>query len=125
MSYCRFSSDDWSCDIYAYADVSGGYTVHVAANRYVGVPKIDPLPQDFTDEQFDKWFKGNQMQLDFLETAEQVRIGLPDDGKTYNYPDLRDFLNALLAFQQIGYHVPQDVIDAVEEEWFASDDIPF
>ena len=26
MSYCRFSTDDFACDVYAYADVSGGFT---------------------------------------------------------------------------------------------------
>lgn len=31
MSYCRFSSEDYQCDVYAYADVAGGYTIHVAA----------------------------------------------------------------------------------------------
>ena len=29
MSYCRWSSDNFQCDVYCYADVSGGYTTHV------------------------------------------------------------------------------------------------
>lgn len=29
MSYCRWSSDNFKCDVYVYADVSGGWTTHV------------------------------------------------------------------------------------------------
>src|ERR1044071_191187 len=43
MSYCRFSSLNWSCDVYAYADVAGGYTIHVARSRRVGDIPADPF----------------------------------------------------------------------------------
>lgn len=33
MSYCRWSSDFGECDVYVYADVSGGWTTHVAGRR--------------------------------------------------------------------------------------------
>lgn len=33
MSYCRWSSDNYQCDIYAYRHVCGGYQVHVAGRR--------------------------------------------------------------------------------------------
>jgi hypothetical protein len=33
MSYCRWSSDHFECDVYVYADVSGGWTTHVAGRR--------------------------------------------------------------------------------------------
>lgn len=33
MSYCRFSSDGFNCDVYVYEDCAGGWTTHVAANR--------------------------------------------------------------------------------------------
>lgn len=36
MSYCRWSSMDYQCDLYIYDDVSGGLTVHVAAGRLAG-----------------------------------------------------------------------------------------
>lgn len=33
MSYCRWSSDFFECDVYVYEDVAGGYTCHVAGRR--------------------------------------------------------------------------------------------
>ena len=35
MSYCRWSSDDFQCDVYVYESVAGGFVTHVAANRVV------------------------------------------------------------------------------------------
>ena len=43
MSYCRWSSDNWKCDLYCYEDVSGGITTHVAGNRIVGDIPEAPL----------------------------------------------------------------------------------
>lgn len=41
MSYCRFSSDDYQCDVYVYQDGNGGWTTHVAGSRYLFK---EPLP---------------------------------------------------------------------------------
>lgn len=40
MSYCRWSSMNWRCDVYTYADMGGTWTTHVAARRRV----IQPIP---------------------------------------------------------------------------------
>ena len=40
MSYCRWSTDSFDCDIYAYQHTDGGYRVHVSRNRLV-----KPLPK--------------------------------------------------------------------------------
>ena len=34
MSYCRFSDDRQTCDVYAYQDIEMNYTVHIAENRF-------------------------------------------------------------------------------------------
>jgi hypothetical protein len=33
VSYCRWSSDHFECDVYTYANVSGAWTTHVAGRR--------------------------------------------------------------------------------------------
>jgi hypothetical protein len=33
MSYCRWSSEHFECDVYVYANVSGAWTTHVAGRR--------------------------------------------------------------------------------------------
>ena len=41
MSYCRFSSMNGRCEVYAYEDMDGGVTVHVARNKLRGFLPID------------------------------------------------------------------------------------
>lgn len=112
MSYCRFSSDDWSCDVYCYEDINGGYTTHVATSKAVGVPKNLHCPA--TD--FDAFIKSHQEQLQFLETAERRDIGLPFDGQSFNDRDLEGFLETLTMLKKSGYNVPDYVIETVKEE---------
>lgn len=40
MSYCRWSSMNWMCDVYVYEDVDGGWATHVAGRRRA----IPPIP---------------------------------------------------------------------------------
>lgn len=41
MSYCRWSSMDFKCDLYIY-EAEDGIAIHVASNRVIGdVPAID------------------------------------------------------------------------------------
>ena len=46
MSYCRWSSDGGQCDVHCYADVSGGFTTHVAANKATNPLLPIGLPHD-------------------------------------------------------------------------------
>lgn len=56
MSYCRWSSDDFECDLYCYADVRGGYTTHVAGRdkkgKDIGLPHDNATFNDDTLEEF-------------------------------------------------------------------------
>lgn len=36
MSFCRFSTNGFRCDLYVYEDARGGVTIHVAGRRKVG-----------------------------------------------------------------------------------------
>lgn len=54
MSYCRWSSlceDGQESDVYAYEDVRGGYTVHVAGRKPGPDGWVD-LPPPFANETF-------------------------------------------------------------------------
>ena len=67
MSYCRFSSEDFSCDVYVYDDAMGGTTVHVAGNRYVGdVPKADYL---FSKKTMSQYSAALKIQRDWIHKA--------------------------------------------------------
>lgn len=112
MSYCRWSSDDFSCDLYCYEDVSGGWTTHVAGNRVVGnIPHIDwPMT---SSEDFARQYKA---QMDFLKTAERKPIGLAYDGQTFNDETLEDFRARIVMLREAGYSCPEYVLKRIDEE---------
>jgi hypothetical protein len=114
MSFCRWSSNDFDCDIYSYWDASqGGITTHIAGRRVIGeIPKVpDLLKSPIKD-----FVKAHRKQMKFLETCEREEIKLPFAGETFNDPDLKFFLKRLLELKEIGYHIPEDVIETVREE---------
>lgn len=117
MSYCRWSSDNWRCELYCYEDASGGFTTHVASNKVVGdVPKEDWegfITKRVTVEEF---VAQNKAQMDWLGTAERTPIGLPHDGASFNDPDLESFLLRLLSLREVGYKFPDYVIEDVRAE---------
>ena len=120
MSYCRWSSNNWDCDLYCYADVSGGYTTHVAENRIVGeVPKEPPITQGMTDAEWAEYFKAHRAQMDWLKTAKHKHIGLPYDGQSFNDDTLAEFLDRVVWLRDTGYHVPEYVIQDIREEMAA------
>jgi len=108
MSYCRFSHNDHQCDVYAYEDVNGGITVHVAGKRYVFK---SPLPAPALPADSVAWFERHELVSEMLKQATMVSIDLPYAGKTrdgMSYEDAAAFLQEL---RQLGYRVPQYAID--------------
>lgn len=113
MSYCRFSSDDFQSDVYAYADVNGGYTVWLAARRLVG--KLTPLPE-LTKGNIEEYMRAVEVQRGELETMDKGPVNLPYAGERINYVTLEDFLDGMLYLRKLGYHVPNEAIDRIREE---------
>ena len=112
MSYCRWSSDNWNCDLYCYADCSGGFTTWIAEMRHKNVPKL-PAFGSVPDNEY---WKLHDEQMYFLDTAELKPIGLKYDGERFNDPDLVSFLNRVLHLRKVGYNVPEYVIDRIKKE---------
>lgn len=118
MSYCRWSSDDFGCDVYVYEDCGGGWTTHVARMRVVGeVPKIGQLG----DVPVAEFMTAHKAQMAFLETAERAPIGLVCDGESFNDDTPGACAERLDMLLGLGYHVPQYAIDALREEQAAQD----
>lgn len=115
MSYCRWSSDNWRCDLYCYEDVSGGITTHIAENRIVGdIPKAPlSLIMEGKNEEF---LEAHRKQMAFLETAKRESIGLPYDGETFNDPDYASFFTRLIELREVGYNFPDYVLEQVRDD---------
>ncbi len=113
MSYCRWSSDNWQCDLYCYEDCYGGITTYMASNRIVG--DIPEVPDILTTEP-EVFVKAYKKQLNWLEKAEREPIGLPYDGQRFNDRTYKSFLERLLHLRETGYNFPDYVIERVKEQ---------
>jgi hypothetical protein len=113
MSYCRFSSDDYQCDVYCYADVCGGFRTHVASVRFVLSGKLPP-PVDKSD--ITAWLARHRAVTVLVKDCERVDIGLPYDGEVFNDDTAQEAADRLEMLKSTGYNVPQYAIDALRDE---------
>lgn len=93
MAYCRWSTDLGRCDIYAYADVAGGYTVHVAKRK-----RAD---------------RANAICRD-LAKLPPVGIDAPSAGKSFNVPTLEELKKLLLSLRAEGLRFPDYVLEDID-----------
>ena len=126
MSYCRWSSDDFQCDVYVYGDVYGGWCTHVAGNRPVFKTALpEPVtwnPDD--DASMRAYFERHQVVTGMIRDATRVPIGLPHDGATFDDPTPGACADTLQMLRASGYQVPQYAIDELREEADAARVIP-
>lgn len=114
MSYCRFSDDDYQCDVYCYEDVLGGFTTHVAGSRPVINTWLPPKVAYADDPQ--AWLQRHWMLQSAIEHAERQPIGLLFDGETFNDPDADSAADRLQWLWEMGYNVPRRAIEALRNE---------
>lgn len=115
MSYCRWSTDNFQCDLYCYESVHDCWTTHIAENRVI-LPKDFPPAPMLSDDNVEEYLAHNRALYKVLGNAERVSIGKAYDGETIDSPDLESFLETLLMLRKEGYNFPDYVIEAVKEE---------
>lgn len=115
MSYCRWSDEDYQCDVYCYASVSGYYVTHVASNRLVLDVQLPPAVP-ITAETLGKVSERRGAVMEWLESAESRPIGLPHDGETFQDADADEAADTLQKLKDAGYNVPQYAIDSLRAE---------
>ena len=114
MSYCRWSSMNWMCDVYCYEDAGGGWTTHVAGSKRLREPMPGEL--DILTVSPEAWFEAHTKTMDDLKTIELAPIGLAYDGKTFNDPTLEEFRDRLLMLREAKYNIPDHVFGDIENE---------
>lgn len=106
MSYCRWSSDFFECDVYVYANVSGMWTTHVAGRRFkhkvpdelkaAYPPHSDP---DWVDkymqceaavEAWRQTFEHDEHEVNYLQKDGTTRPGVWRTPKDSEYLDLSE-----------------------------------
>jgi hypothetical protein len=118
MSYCRFSSDDHTCDVYVYFGASG-WTTHLAGVCLVWeVPLPPPIEyrsvNDFTD-----WLTRRQAISQLLEDPTTHRFEqLPsfNDSNVFHHDTAAECADHLEQLRAAGFNVPQFAVDALREE---------
>jgi hypothetical protein len=109
MSYCRWSSNNYTCDVYVFLG-GDGWTIHVAQARY----KFEtPLPPtlNILEVGGNEWLAREKERHRILDQTETVKIGLPYDGCTLIAATAGECAQQLEQLLAAGYVVPQDVID--------------
>ena len=109
MSLCRWSSMNWSCDLYIYEGCDGKWHTHVAHNRIMGdIPQVDNtvfMKDIYTEELGKIWMEQNKVQMTFLESCERKPIGLKYDGQSF-VDDKETLLGRLKILKDEGYNFP-------------------
>lgn len=145
MSYCRWSIDNWRCDVYVY-EGEGGWATHVAGMRGIIRPVPDitccrlsfwlcrrsaasynkgtrrmESPRPRTATIYKAWIRfailwQRYVHRPSLRLIPMRPIGLPHDGESFNDETPGDCANRLEYLRELGYRVPQHAIDALREE---------
>ena len=111
MSYCRWSSMDFKCDLYIY-QADDGITIHVASNRVVGdVPAIDWSSAELL-------YSTYKAQMEFLDTAKREPINLRYDGDSYYGLTKENACAIIKLLGDTGYVFPEGLSEDIMENDF-------
>jgi len=127
MSYCRFSSDGYQCDLYAYEDVAGRYTIHVAKRRH---REPGPILGDFMrlNKAGDNWEKGvmesywaafrkwSKRQSKKSAKKRFIDITIPGAGETFSLDTLGAFRDKIVELRALGFKCDSLVVALINDE---------
>lgn len=113
VSYCRWSSDDFLSDVYAYEDAEG-WALHVA-DRHPAID-LDKLGSVPAPDDIDAYLDRHRKLKDLLRGATLQPIEHPEAGKSYVFDCPGDLADKLDQLSRDGLHVPTGVVDALREE---------
>lgn len=115
MSYCRFSSDNFTCDLYCYQS-EDGYTVHVATHKWrvwwralqwLTARRV-PLTHTCTVRENRTWVTALERRL--ARSVTHLAIGLPFDGKSFYVKTELDMFRHICWLANLGYRVPKPLL---------------
>ncbi len=116
MSYCRYSSSNWSSDIYCYYSVGDFYSINVANYRRENPKPFPEYPDKYWELPTEDFQKCIELERAWLDGGKLAKIGLKYDGCVFEEKSAKDALDCLLLLRETGYNVPQYAIDNIKEE---------
>jgi hypothetical protein len=109
MSWCRWSSLDFRCDLYVYESMSG-VEVHVAGGRYDLDYDLLPAAVSILDDQ-DAWRVRHDLLSALIADAETVAIDLPHARDSRTFDTLVEAACWIDELAGLGYVVPPGMTD--------------
>jgi len=118
-------------DVYVYEHYMGQWVIHVGSLKH-----IPPCPPEIEDPysyavirrmkddggfQGEGWRKVYQIYRAWLDSTELVPINLPYDGQSFYENDPGATAERLQILKDIGYHVPDGVIEELRKEMLTFD----
>ena len=114
MSYCRFSTNDYQCDLYVYATDEDLYQIHVAAYRRVFASPLPP-PVKLTPDTLEAYTTRELLVQEMVRDAEFERIVLPLAGEHF-CEDAEETARVLEMLRDFGYRFPCSIIEEIRNE---------
>ncbi len=115
MAYCRWSSDDYQCDIYAYESDCGGFCINVAKYRR---HFSEPLPPAVDISNTKAFMERHNKVMEMLRSADSRQINLSRDGQRFSLDTAFEAVELLESLRDEGYRVPDYAIQALREEYY-------
>lgn len=122
MSFCRWSSLDFRCDLYVW-EGEFGVTVAVAAQRPQFTTRLPsplpPLPEQASDAEIHDWVQKriarDRRLHKILDTTEFMPIGLSRDGEVYDDLTLDEAADLIDSLTDEGYVAPEGLANRLRE----------
>ena len=123
MSYCRWSTEDFLCDLYIYEHYQGFWAIHVKARRRVyhkPLPPEDPrpFPENGTRGQQRRWVRRLMARQRLVDRwpKHHKPIGGPHDGETFHEPTIAAAIARCESLRAAGYRFPDHVLEDLRDE---------
>lgn len=122
ISYCRWSTDDFQCDLYVYEDVGGYWSINVAGRRLVWHEGFLPEPVNVSADPTG-FFERMSEVMDLMrhdgedcEAYHREDIDLPHAGAHFAEATPGDAADRLEELRDLGYRFPEQVITELRQE---------
>lgn len=118
MSYCRWSTDDFACDLYIYESVYDCWTIHVAGGRHVGPLPPVPSLKELCDRAVtgEEYAAASKVRRAWMDKHGTVPIDLPHAGETFDLATPGECADKVEELAALGYCVPDYVVPTLREE---------
>lgn len=118
MSYCRYSSMDFQCDLYVY-ECQAGVAIQIAKNR-PRIKDIIPEPPEEVYPPTRDYFMAQAKHFSVVRNLAMQSpiepIGLPLDGQHFLIADYDEAADKLIELFDMGYNVPLYAIELLHED---------